>query len=184
MNTILSEVIRKLIAADVSNVERSVKSRHALIDALVANKIKSTDFISPKGKDSGSTATPELFAELKSAVVAGFSAEDQRLLAIESKAAVAALKPEKTARRTYLQQQIGSRMKDYRNALKRREETGDSNGAGGGKRPAQDRFLDHLSRAVNVLKSESDFTFDVPTMTELLAKAQNLAKGKAKEPKH
>ena len=174
-NILVSDVIRKLIIADVSNVEKSAKSRFAVVDAMVANKIKSTDWISPKSKDSGSTASPELFAFLKESVVLGFTAADQALLKVESKAAVAALKPEKAARRTYVQQQIGSRMKDYKNALKRRE-TAQEEGAGGRKRAAVDRLLDHLAKAIATLKGESDFNFEVTPMIERLNKEVTLIK--------
>ena len=176
-NIALDKNIRAAIATDVAAVERSAKARHMLIDLMVASGLRWTDFISPKAKDSGSTATPELFSELKEAVVAGFTAADQSLIKIESKAAVAALKPEKAARRTYLQQQIGSRMKDYKNALKRRQDTSDDKGgAGGGKRPAADRLLDHLSKAINVLRQESDFAFEVAPMIERLTKEVTLIK--------
>jgi len=174
-NLTLSKEVSALIAADVANVERTAKSRFIVIDAMVASGLKSSDWISPKAKDSGSTATPELFAALKTAVIMGFSAADRTLLAVESKAAIAALKPEKAARRTYVQQQIGSRMKDYKNALKRREET-PTDGAGGRKRPAMDRFLDLMSKAINVLRTESDFTFDAAEMMVRLQKEVNLAK--------
>lgn len=175
-NLAISKELSTLISADVANVERSAKSRFAVVDAMVAAGLRSTDWISPKAKDSGSTATPELFAALKASVVAGFTAADQALIRIESKAAVAALKPEKAARRTYVMQQIGSRMKDYRNALKRREDGAANGGAGGGKRPAVDRLLDHLSKALNVLRQESDFNFEVAPMIERLTKEMTLIK--------
>lgn len=175
-NLILSKVVADLIAADVANVEKSAKSRYAAVDAMVAAGIKSTDWISPKSKDSGSTATPEMFAALKAAVIAGFTAADKTLIQIESKAAVAALKPEKAARRTYVLQQIGSRMKDYKNALKRREESATTGGAGGGKRDATTRLLDHLAKAINVLRQESDFKFEVAPMVERLTKEMTLVK--------
>lgn len=174
-NLIVSALLRSLIAADVQAVERGIKSRVKLIDAFIAEGIKSTDFISPSRKDSGSTASPELFTGLKEAVRDAFPEADRKLMLIESKAAVAALKPEKAARRTYLLQQIGSRMKDYKNALKRREETPEG-GAGGGKRDAQTRFLDHLAKAINVLKQESDFTFDVVDVLATLENAMAMAK--------
>lgn len=175
-NFALPESLRNMIAADVANVEKSAKSRFAVVDAMVAQGLKSTDWISPKSKDSGSTASPELFAELKAAVVAGFSAADRQLIAIESKAAVAALKPERAARRTYVLQQIGSRMKDYKNALKRREDGAANGGAGGGKRDATTRLLDHLAKAINVLRQESDFAFEVAPMVERLTKEMTLIK--------
>lgn len=169
-NMILSALVRSLIAADVAAVEKTSKTRHALIDALVAAGHKSTDFISPKSKLAGSTATPEMYGELKDAIVAGFSAADQALIKVTSPAAVAALKPEKAARRTYVQQQIGSRMKDYKNALARRETPTDNNGAGGRKRPAQERLMDYLAKAIGTLKEESEFTFDVTTVLPALEK--------------
>lgn len=175
-NLAISKELAAMISADVANVERSAKSRFAVVDAMVAEGLRSTDWISPKLKDSGSTASPELFASLKVPVIAGFSAADQALIKVESKAAIAALKPEKAARRTYVLQQIGSRMKDYKNALKRREESAATGGAGGGKRPAVDRLLDHLSKALNVLRQESDFNFEVAPMVERLTKEVNLIK--------
>jgi hypothetical protein len=178
-NLILSNVVRTLIAADVAAVEKTSKTRHALIDALVAAGHKSTDFISPKSKLAGSTATPEMYGELKEAIVAGFTVADQALIKVTSPAAVAALKPEKAARRTYVQQQIGSRMKDYKNALARRETPADDNGAGGRKRPSYDRFMDHLTKAINILRDDSDFPFDVPEMSAFLAKAEVHAKAGA-----
>ena len=175
-NFVLPKIVADLIAADVATVEKASKTRHALIDALVANNYKSTDFISPKSKDSGSTASPEKFAALKAAIILGFTAADQALIRIESKAAVAALKPEKAARRTYILQQIGSRMKDYKNALKRREDGAANGGAGGGKRDATTRLLDHLAKAINVLRQESDFAFEVAPMVERLTKEMTLIK--------
>jgi hypothetical protein len=175
-NLMITDALRKAIAADVANTEKSIKGRHALIDMFVAGGFRWTDFISPKGKDSQSTATPELYASLKEAVVSGFTTADQALIKMDTRAA-AALKPEKAARRSYVQKQIGSRMSDYKAALKRRQETG---GAGGGKRGAYDRFMDHLSKAINTLKEESEFPFDVVEMLATLAKADGMAKPKAK----
>lgn len=175
-NIVLTKEVASLISADVANVEKSARSRFAVVDAMVAAGLRHTDWISPKSKDSGSTASPELFASLKAAVVAGFTAADQALIKIESKAAVAALKPEKAARRTYVLQQIGSRMKDFRNALKRREEIASTGGAGGGKRDATTRLLDHLAKAINVLRQESDFAFEVAPMVERLTKEMTLIK--------
>lgn len=180
--TSLSKSVAVLIAADVALVERNAKSRFVLVDSMVAEGLRSTDFKSPKVKGNGSTATPELYAALKDAVTMGFSAADRVLIATTAPSAVAALKPEKAARRTYLQQQIGSRMKDYGNALKRREEP-TQDGAGGRKRPAQDRFFDHMSKAINVLREESEFTFAADVMITLLEKAVNAAKATAKPAK-
>lgn len=180
--TSLSKSVAVLIAADVALVERNAKSRFVLVDSMVAEGLRSTDFKSPKVKGNGSTATPELFAALKDAVIMGYTAADRVLIATTAPSAVAALKPEKAARRTYLQQQIGSRMKDYGNALKRREEPA-QDGAGGRKRPAMDRFLDLLSKAINVLREESEFTFDAPEMMVRLQKEESLAKLSAKPAK-
>jgi hypothetical protein len=62
-------------------------------------------------------------------------------------------------------------MKDYGNALKRREE-----GAGGRKRDSMTRWYEHMSKAINTLREESDFTFDADTMIVYLDKAVALAK--------
>ena len=70
--------------------------------------------ISPEGKDSAeSLSTPEQHASLKVNVLAGFAQKDQALFKVEVKT----LSDDDKARKRWVTQQIGSRMKDIRKGL-------------------------------------------------------------------
>jgi hypothetical protein len=80
-------------------------------DGLMADGVVPADLKAPgKGEDRA------LFDSMKDAIVAGFSADARRLLNEDVKTLSEANK----AKRTYWQQQIGSRMKDLRRGLTRR----------------------------------------------------------------
>jgi hypothetical protein len=80
-------------------------------DGLMADGVRPDDLKAPaKGEDRA------LFDSLKDAIVAGFSADARRLLNEDVKTLSEANKQ----KRTYWQQQIGSRMKDIRRGLTRR----------------------------------------------------------------
>ena len=70
------------VAAAITGLMKATEAldlkRESVIDALRAAGIKSTDFISPKSE--GSTATPELNAAFKAAIVKGFPAAKRKLL--------------------------------------------------------------------------------------------------------
>jgi len=61
------------------------KTAESAVDRLTADGIRWTDFISPAGKSGESTATPELYAALKEAIVSGFSVTKRKLLASPTK---------------------------------------------------------------------------------------------------
>jgi hypothetical protein len=110
----------------------SGKSREAdnskvkAIDALFADGVTSAMLAAPaKGEST------VLFDSVKVSIVMGFTVATQALLKKDTKGLSEAKKEEKR----YWQQQIGSKMKDLRNALTRREaqakaEMAGSNGAG------------------------------------------------------
>jgi hypothetical protein len=112
-NVTLSTVAANAITAAVSAVEGAARKMQSSIDALVAAGMRSTDFISPKSKDGLSTASPEKFEGINTAIVAGFTARGQKLLAAPTKALSDADKAEKR----YLQQQIGARRNDFQARL-------------------------------------------------------------------
>ena len=85
--------------------------RESVIDALRAAGIKSTDFISPKSK--GSTATPELNAAFKAAIVKGFPAAKRKLL----NAPKGSLSKEQMKLRGDAQQSIGGYMGAFKRDL-------------------------------------------------------------------
>jgi hypothetical protein len=123
LNAPVVDAIKKDSAARITATKRTT----AVIDLLVSSGFKSTDLISPKGKDNKSTATPELFASFKDAIVGGYDAATRKLLALPIKAVPVEQKPA----RLYWQQQIGAIMNDYKRALEKREAQAD--GADGAK---------------------------------------------------
>jgi len=104
-NITLTTAAAAAITAAVSAVEGASRKMQSSIDALVAAGMRSTDFVSPKSKDGGSTASPEQFEAINTAIVAGFTARTQKLLTAPTKALPEADKAEKR----YAQQQIGAR---------------------------------------------------------------------------
>ena len=69
-----------LIANAVAKGNTADRAKTTAVDAMVAAGFVSTDFISPKGKDSKSTATDELFGQINAAIVAGFATRTQALV--------------------------------------------------------------------------------------------------------
>ena len=113
MNTKLLKSVQAYSAATTEGE----KKRGEHIDALFAAGMRHTDCISPAGKDSAeSTATEDGFAKTKAAILAGFSQSDTALFLVDVKA----LSDEDKARKRYVTQQVGSRLKDLRNQLKAR----------------------------------------------------------------
>ena len=102
------------IKADKSKV-KAIDSLHA--DGVTADMLKAPS----KGEST------VLFDSVKVSIVSGFSTAIQALLNKETKTLGEPMKQEKR----YWQQQIGSKLKDLRNALARREAqaAGDSDGA-------------------------------------------------------
>lgn len=93
--------------------------KHA-VDGLYADGVKPEMMFAPK-KDEDRT----FYTSLEKAVVAGFTATVQSLLAKDVKTLSSSQKDD----RRYWQQQIGSGIKDLRNALARRFSSGGSDGA-------------------------------------------------------
>ena len=92
-------------------------ARTKAIDLLFADGIRAADCTAPeKGADR------TLFDHLKAAIVTGFSADVRKLLALDKAVMKGWAKddPRKEVRRTW-QMQIGSKLKDLRAALERRE---------------------------------------------------------------
>ena len=157
--------------------------RESVIDALRAAGIKSTDFISPKGK--GSTATPELNAAFKAAIVKGFPAAKRKLL----NAPKGSLSKEQMKLRRDHQQSIGG-LHGCIQARSTGEGAGrDSQGQGQegsrssgttaspakprrqGQRP---RYWSHYNRRPSGRRQLKQPEFDVVELVDLLAKAQQI----------
>ncbi len=116
-NVTLEPVAATAITEAVAAVEGAARKMESSIDALVAANMRSTDFISPKSKKYESTASPEQFAAINEAIVAGFTKANQKLLTTPTKALSDV---DKTTKR-YWQQQIGARRNDFQTGLEKRE---------------------------------------------------------------
>lgn len=111
MKQVLSAVTAKAIA---NAVNKGIQERNAMkvaIDALYSDGVKPESMKAPE-KDQDRT----FYASLESAVIAGFTVTVQNLLKKDTKS----LDDKKKGERRYWQQQIGSKIKDMRNALQRR----------------------------------------------------------------
>ena len=152
------------------------------IDTLRAAGIKSTDFISPKKE--GSTATPELNAAFKAAIVKGFSAAKRKLLA----APAGSLSDSDKEARRKVQQSIGGYMAAFKRDLLAREPegiakakakkeagraaqqpTGQAKAAG-----SAAKVLESLQQAAKRAQAIEEPEFDVVELVNLLAKAQQI----------
>jgi len=152
------------------------------IDTLRAAGIKSTDFISPKTE--GSTATPELNAAFKAAIIKGLSAAKRKLLAAPAKS----LSDSEKADRKVVQQSIGAYMGAFKRDLFAREPegiakakakkeagraaqqpTGQTKAAG-----SAAKVLESLQQAAKRAQAIEEPEFDVVALVDLLAKAQQI----------
>lgn len=103
---------------DYSNV--SVKAGNSLakvLDACIKEGYHWTDLQAPKKGESR-----DVYDSFRFAIVQGFNSTVRKLLESPTKSLTEAKKGEKK----YWQQQIGSKMKDLRNALKKRQESSES----------------------------------------------------------
>ena len=90
------------------------KKKGAHLDNAFEAGMRAGHTISPEGKDiAESLSTPEQHAMIKGNVLAGFAQKDQALFKVEVKT----LSDDDKARKRWVTQQIGSRMKDIRKGL-------------------------------------------------------------------
>ena len=90
------------------------KKKGAHLDNAFEAGMRAGHTISPEGKDRAeSLSTPEQHASLKANVLAGFAQKDQALFKVEVKT----LSDDDKARKRWVTQQIGSRIKDIRKGL-------------------------------------------------------------------
>ena len=174
------------VAAAITSLMKASEAvdlkRESVIDALRGAGIKSTDFISPKGK--GSTSTPELYAAFKAAIVKGFPAAKRKLL----NAPKGSLSKEQMKLRRDHQQSIGGHMGAFKRDLLAREPegiakdkakkeagraaqqpTGQTKAAG-----SAAKVLESLQQAVKRARAIEEPEFDVVELVALLAKAQQI----------
>ena len=165
--TLINKLSENAIAKISQAVGATVKADKAMtsaLDTLIADGLVSTDFISPKKADSGSTATPEMYSAINNAIVRGFTADIQKLLEKNTKSLTDLQKNTKR----YWQQQIGAKRNDFRRAMEKRENVGATeSGAPQRTRTAEQRIRDNLNDIIKVCQNaEGDVKFDIVKMIE------------------
>lgn len=152
-NLTLSPAIASAITEAVALTGKAERKLGSTIDLLFAEGFKASDFISPKS--DGSTASPEQFDGINTAIVAGFTKAAQALLAKPTKSLEDADKAEKR----YWQQQIGARRNDFKRGLEKREGMDDTRAARQPK-AAIDKLTDALVNVEKIVQA-NEWEFDV-----------------------
>jgi len=158
----VSKQVAQVIAAAVAKKLAADKSTALVIDALVADGVTPEMMRAPK-KDGDRT----FYASLESAVVAGFTATAQALLKKETKTLSDSQKSDKR----YWQQQIGSKIKDFRNALQRRMDKGEGEGGAGNTSTLEARIKRDLTKYVAQLEKVEQFSGNVVELVKCLKSA-------------
>ena len=170
-NITLTTAAAAAITAAVSAVEGASRKMQSSIDALVAAGMRSTDFVSPKSKDGGSTASPEQFDAINTAIVAGFTARTQKLLVAPTKALPEADKAEKR----YAQQQIGARRNDFKRGLEKREGKADDR-APQQPKSAEDKIRAMIESIEKLVQGAEALTFDAADFLKALRDLNKMVK--------
>jgi hypothetical protein len=169
---------RKLQTTTIDRVSKAVASsiladKHgtAAIDSLIADGFdKPTDFVSPKSQ--GSTVSVEEFNAINDAIVLGFSADIQRLLAKPVKSLTDA---QKTTRR-YWQQQIGAKRNDFKRGMQRRIDAASPDGGASRTRTIDEWFRDMANDGIKKCRAAEEAPFDVSDMIAAMNTVLKLAK--------
>ena len=170
-NVTLNPAVATAITAAVAAVEGASRKMQSSIDALVSAGMRSTDFISPKAKDGLSTASPEQFEAINAAIVAGFSARTQKLLAAPTKA----LSETDKADKRYWQQQIGARRNDFKRGLEKREGANDTRAPQQSKSP-EDKIRAMLESVEKIVQGTEGLTFDAADFLKRLRDLNRMVK--------
>lgn len=174
--------VRKVLSVETTKaiktyVEASTKAERAqsrAADLLVAAGVNWEWLLTSKGHeadpitiDGVMTTRGEFHEEIKEDIVAGFTTTVQALLATPTKGMDDAKKSEKR----YWQQQIGSKQKDLRNAVKRRQESGDSDPSPNRTRSPDVRIVEYLNNARKIAEADENPTYYVRGLIEAIDKA-------------
>ena len=165
MNTV-SNVAREAIGSFVNTSVKTDKVKVKTLDILQSEGLVSADFVSPeKGQDRA------LYDGLKAAVIFGFEVKVQNLLVKETKT----LDDDTKALKKYWQQQIGSKMKDLKNGLAKREKIEDGE-EGEGVASFEARLKRDLTKYIAQIEKGEAFQFTVVDMLKYLRSASVLIK--------
>lgn len=135
----------------------------AVVDALVADGVVADDLVAVKGAKED---TPTIKA-VKSAIVAGWTTAVQQLLLKDTKT----LSDAKKAYKRYWQQQIGSSLKDVRNALTKRAETGAS-----GQRTLKQLIHAEVTKRIAQVQEDTAPNYDAVELLKVMAIVAKLTK--------
>jgi len=136
------------------------------VDALHADGVTADMLIAPKGEVS------PLFDSVKVSIVSGFTATVQTLLKKDTKGLNEAQKESKR----YWQQQIGSKLKDLRNALARREAEDSGSDGANNKTTFDARLKRDLAKYIAQIEKLEASSFSVVDMLKYLKGASALIK--------
>ena len=169
---------RKLETTTIDRVSKAVASsiladKHgtAAIDALIADGFdKPSDFVSPKSQ--GSTVSAEEFNAINEAIVLGFSADIQRLLAKPVKSLTDA---QKTTRR-YWQQQIRAKRNDFKRGMQRRIDAPSPDRGASRTRTIDEWFRDMANDGIKKCRNAEEAPFDIADMIKACEAVLKLAK--------
>ena len=170
-NITLNAAIASAITETVSLSGKADRKLGSTIDLMSSEKMVSTDFVSPKSKTKTSTASPEMFEQINSAIVAGFTKAAQQLLAKPTKSLEDADKAEKR----YWQQQIGAKRNDFETGLAKRE------GADASREPRQpkspvEKLRAALETVEKVVQGHDAWDFDAADFQTALRSLNRLVK--------
>ena len=152
MKTVLTVETSNAIASGVSKSLAGQRAMNKAADALQAQGIMSEMLVAPKkGEDR------TLYAEVCAAVIMGFTQTVQDLLVKETKS----LNETQKADKRYWQQQIGSKVKDLRNMLARRESASEEGDGANEKSTLESRIKRDLAKYVSQLEKVESFKGNV-----------------------
>jgi len=143
------------------------------------SKVKAVDLLHADGVTAAMLEAPKkgessvLFDSVKLSIVLGFSSAVQLLLKKDTKT----LKESEKENKRYWQQQIGSKMKDLRAALARREKQGEESDGAGSKPASFDaRLKKDLTAWIAKIEKLEGSSFPVVDMLKHLKSASSLIK--------
>jgi len=183
-----STLLTKAIAAESRGRIASQKAT----DAMIADGMKWTDFISPAGKTGESTSTPELYTALKGAILKGLGATATKLQATPTKSlsdADKAIKDNnnKLVGRGMAAQRDAMRLRqddDYRASKSKATTKAPQQPTGApAKQVGVTKEVELLNRIVKIAQGKVSPEYDIVELGKLLAKALQVINTPF-EPKH
>ena len=183
-----STLLTKAIAAESRGRIASQKAT----DAMIADGMKWTDFISPNGKTTESTSTPELYTALKGAILKGLGATATKLQATPTKSlsdADKAIKDNnnKLVGRGMAAQRDAMRLRqddDYRASKSKATTKAPQTPSGApAKQVGVTKEVELLNRIHKVAQGKESPEYDVVALVALLSKALQIVNTPV-EPKH